>query len=145
MTVKTLTIDGQMVSAHEHNTLLEAAQESGIHIPTLCHLDGVGDVGACRLCLVEIAGINKLLPACVTKVSEGMEVTTKSDRLQRYRRTIIEMLFAEGNHICSVCVANGNCELQDLAIEMGMDHVRLAYQFPQRSVDTSHERFAIDH
>ncbi len=145
MTVKTLTIDGQMVSAHEHNTLLEAAQESGIHIPTLCHLDGVGDVGACRLCLVEIAGMNKLLPACVTQVSEGMEVTTKSDRLQRYRRTIIEMLFAEGNHTCSVCVANGNCELQDLAIEMGMDHVRLAYQFPQRSVDTSHERFAIDH
>ncbi|MBU6346528.1 MAG: bidirectional hydrogenase complex protein HoxU [Cyanobacteria bacterium REEB494] len=145
MTVKTLTIDGQMVSAHEHNTLLEAAQESGIHIPTLCHLDGVGDVGACRLCLVEIAGMNKLLPACVTKVSEGMEVTTKSDRLQRYRRTIIEMLFAEGNHTCSVCVANGNCELQDLAIEMGMDHVRLAYQFPQRSVDTSHERFGIDH
>ncbi|MBA4451245.1 bidirectional hydrogenase complex protein HoxU [Cylindrospermopsis raciborskii CS-506_D] len=145
MTVKTLTIDGQMVSAHEHNTLLEAAQESGIHIPTLCHLDGLGDVGACRLCLVEIAGINKLLPACVTKVSEGMEVTTKSDRLQRYRRTIIEMLFAEGNHTCSVCVANGNCELQDLAIEMGMDHVRLAYQFPQRSVDTSHERFGIDH
>ena len=145
MTVKTLTIDGQMVSAHEHNTLLEAAQESGIHIPTLCHLDGVGDVGACRLCLVEIAGMNKLLPACVTKVSEGMEVTTKSDRLQRYRRTITEMLFAEGNHTCSVCVANGNCELQDLAIEMGMDHVRLAYQFPQRSVDTSHERFGIDH
>ena len=145
MTVKTLTIDGQMVSAYEHNTLLEAAQESGIHIPTLCHLDGVGDAGACRLCLVEIAGMNKLLPACVTKVSEGMEVTTKSDRLQRYRRTIIEMLFAEGNHTCSVCVANGNCELQDLAIEMGMDHVRLAYQFPQRSVDTSHERFGIDH
>ena len=67
----------------------------------------------------------------MTKVSEGMEVNTNSDRLQKYRRTIVEMLFAEGNHICSVCVANGNCELQDLAIEMGMDHVRLDYQFPQ--------------
>ncbi|MEB3148959.1 MAG: 2Fe-2S iron-sulfur cluster-binding protein, partial [Sphaerospermopsis sp.] len=145
MTVKTLTINGQMISAREDETLLEAAQEAGIHIPTLCHLEGVEDVGACRLCLVEIAGMNRLLPACVTKVSEGMEVNTNSDRLQKYRRTIIEMLFAEGNHICSVCVANGNCELQDLAIEMGMDHVRLEYQNPQRSVDTSHDRFGIDH
>ncbi|WP_353931597.1 bidirectional hydrogenase complex protein HoxU [Okeanomitos corallinicola TIOX110] len=145
MTVKTLTINGQMISAREDETLLEAAQEAGVHIPTLCHLEGVGDVGACRLCLVEIAGINKLLPACVTKVAEGMEVNTNSDRLQKYRRTIIEMLFAEGNHICSVCVANGNCELQDLAIEMGMDHVSLEYQNPKRSVDTSHDRFAIDH
>jgi bidirectional [NiFe] hydrogenase diaphorase subunit len=145
MTVKTLTIDGQMVSAREEETVLQAAQEAGIHIPTLCHLEGVGDVGACRLCLVEIAGMNKLLPACVTKVTEGMEVTTKSDRLQSYRRTIVEMLFAEGNHICSVCVANGNCELQDLAIEMGMDHVRLAYHFPDRKVDLSHDRYGVDH
>ncbi|MEA5619780.1 bidirectional hydrogenase complex protein HoxU [Cronbergia sp. UHCC 0137] len=145
MAVKTLTINGELVSAVEDQTLLETAQEAGIHIPTLCHLEGVGDVGACRLCLVEIAGSNKLQPACVTKVTEGMEVITNSDRLQKYRRTIVEMLFAEGNHICSVCVANGNCELQDLAIEMGMDHVRLAYQFPHRSVDNSHHLFGVDH
>ena len=111
----------------------------------MSHLQGVGDVGACRLCLIEIAGSTKLQPACVTKVTEGMEVQTNSDRLQKYRRTIIEMLFAEGNHICSVCVANGNCELQDLAIEMGMDHVRLDYHFPDRKVDISHDRFGVDH
>lgn len=58
---------------------------------------------------------------------------------------IIEMLFAEGNHICGVCVANGNCELQDLAVEMCMEHVSIAYQFPQRNVDLSHDRFGIDH
>lgn len=74
-----------------------------------------------------------------------MEVYTNTERLQKYRRTIIEMLFAEGNHICSVCVANGNCELQDLAIEMGMDHMRLDYHFPDRQVDVSHDRFGIDH
>ncbi|HCQ21731.1 MAG: bidirectional hydrogenase complex protein HoxU [Aphanizomenon sp.] len=145
MTVKTLTINGELVSAREDETLLDAAQDAGIHIPTLCHLEGIGDVGACRLCLVEIAGNNKLQPACITKVIEGMEVNTNSDRLQKYRRTIIEMLFAEGNHICSVCVANNNCELQDLAIEMGMDHLRLEYQFPHRTVDTSHHLFGIDH
>ncbi|PMB38349.1 bidirectional hydrogenase complex protein HoxU [Fischerella thermalis CCMEE 5205] len=145
MTVKTLTINQQLISAREEETILQAAQEAGIHIPTLCHLQGVTDVGACRLCLVEIAGSNKLQPACVTKVAEGMEIQTKSDRLQKYRRMIIEMLFAEGNHICSVCVANGNCELQDLAIEMAMDHVRLEYQFPNRQVDISHDHFGIDH
>ena len=117
MSVKTLTTNDKLISARESETILEAAQEAGIHIPTLCHLNGVSDVGACRLCLVEIAGSNKLLPACVTKVAEGMEVTTHSDRLYKYRRTIIEMLFAEGNHICSVCVANGNCELQDLSLK----------------------------
>lgn len=145
MTVKTLTINGELISAREDETLLEAAQEASIHIPTLCHLEGVGDIGACRLCLVEIAGSNKLQPACVTKVTEGMEVNTNSDRLQKYRRTIIEMLFAEGNHICSVCVANGNCELQDLAIEVGMDHSRFPYRFPKREVDISHHLFGIDH
>jgi bidirectional [NiFe] hydrogenase diaphorase subunit len=145
MTVKTLTINDQLVSAREEETILQAAQDAGIHIPTLCHLQGVSNVGACRLCLVEVTGINRLLPACVTQVAEGMEVNTNTERLQKYRRTIVEMLFAEGNHICGVCVANGHCELQDLAIETGMDHVRLKYQFPNRQVDISHERFGIDH
>ena len=65
MTVKTLTIDGAQVSAREDETILEAARAAGIAIPTLCHLDGLSDVGACRLCLVEIAGSQKLVPACV--------------------------------------------------------------------------------
>ena len=145
MSVKTLTINEQLISAREEQTVLEAAQDAGIHIPTLCHLEGVSDVGACRLCLVEIAGSNKLQPACVTKVSEGMDIYTNTERLQKYRRMIVEMLFAEGNHVCAVCVANNNCELQDLAIEMGMDHVRYEYQFPRREVDVSHDRFGIDH
>jgi bidirectional [NiFe] hydrogenase diaphorase subunit len=144
MAVKTLTIDDRLVSAQEEQTVLEAAEDAGINIPTLCHLEGVSEMGACRLCLVEITGSNKLQPACVTKVAEGMEVHTNSERLQRYRRTIVEMLFAEGNHICSVCVANGNCELQDLAIEMGVDHINLEYHYPDRKVDLSHSRFGID-
>lgn len=145
MAVKILTIDGQLISAREEETILQAAQTAGIHIPTLCYLEGVSEVGACRLCLVEISGSHKLQPACSTKVAEDMIVQTRTEQLQTYRRMIVEMLFAEGNHICSVCVANGHCELQDLAIEMGMDHVRLEYQFPHRTVDLSHDRFGIDH
>ncbi|HAG81528.1 MAG TPA: bidirectional hydrogenase complex protein HoxU [Cyanobacteria bacterium UBA11162] len=145
MTVKTLTIDGVDVAIEEGATILKAAEEAGVHIPTLCHLEGVSDIGACRLCLVEIEGINKLLPACVTQVTEGMKISTNTEQLQEYRRMIVEMLFAEGNHVCAVCVANGNCELQDLAIEVGMDHSRFAYRFPEREVDVTHPQFGIDH
>lgn len=144
MTVKTLTIDHQLVSARSGETLLDVAKDAGISIPKLCYLEGVSTVGACRLCLVEVAGTSKLLPACVTPVEEGMVVRTNTERLQQYRRMIVELLFAEGNHVCSVCVANGNCELQDLAVEMGMEHVSVAYQFPNRAVDISHERFGFD-
>ena len=142
--VKTLVIDGRDVSARETSTVLEAAQEEGIFIPTMCHLEGLSEIGACRLCLVEIKGINKLLPACVTRVEEGMEVTTHSERLDRYRRTVLELLFAEGNHVCSVCVANGHCELQALAQRLGMDHVRVPYVAPRRPIDASHQRFTFD-
>ncbi len=143
--VKTLLIDEQEVSARRGQTILQVARENGIYIPTLCHLDGLSDVGACRLCLVEIKGSNKLLPACVAAVFEGMEVSTNTERLKKIRRTILELLFAERNHICSVCVANGHCELQTLAQELGLTHVRLPYRNPQLPVDASHERFTADH
>jgi bidirectional [NiFe] hydrogenase diaphorase subunit len=145
MPVKTLTIDGQLITAPAEQTVLTAAREHGVKIPTLCHLDGVSEAGACRLCLVEVAGSNKLVPSCVTAVAEGMHVTTSSPRLQEYRKMIVELLFAERNHVCSVCVANGHCELQELAISVGMDHVRFEYQFPNLPVDVSHDLFGIDH
>jgi bidirectional [NiFe] hydrogenase diaphorase subunit len=129
--VKTLIIDEQEVSARAGQTILEVARENDINIPTLCHLEGLSDVGACRLCLVEIKGSNKLLPACVATVFEGMEVSTNTERLQKHRRTILEMLFAERNHICSVCVSNGHCELQALGQEQGLTHVRLPYRNPE--------------
>jgi len=142
--VKTLTIDGNQVSARAGQTILEVARENKIDIPTLCHLDGLSDVGACRLCLVEIKGSNKLLPSCVATVEEGMEVSTATDRLKSHRRTILELLFAERNHICSVCVSNGHCELQTLGQEQGLTHVRLPYRNPELPVDASHERFTLD-
>jgi bidirectional [NiFe] hydrogenase diaphorase subunit len=142
--VRTLVIDGHDVSARETETILDAAQEQDIFIPTMCHLDGLSEAGACRMCLVEIKGRNKLVPACVTQIEEGMEVITHSERIDKYRRTLLELFFAEGNHICSVCVANGHCELQSLAQRIGMDHVRVPYLSPRRQVDASHERFTFD-
>jgi bidirectional [NiFe] hydrogenase diaphorase subunit len=145
MAARTLTIDGQQLSAAEGETILQAAQEAAIPVPTLCHLGGVDDVGACRLCLVEVAGISKLLPACFTQVTEGMEVRTDTERLRAYRRMIIELLFSERNHVCAVCVANGHCELQTLAARLGMDHVRYESRCGRWGVDHTHRRFGMDH
>jgi len=145
MKVTTLKINGELVSASPGATVLQAARENGVEIPTLCQLDGLSDVGACRLCLVEIAGSARLQPACVTAAVEDMEVRTDTERLKGYRRMILELLFAERNHVCPVCVANGHCELQDRARANGMEYVRFPYQHPELPVDISHERFGIDH
>ncbi len=142
--VVTLKIDEQDVGAQENQTILEVARENNLYIPTLCNIDGLSRLGACRLCLVEVRGTNKLLPACITPVSEGMEVFTNSERLRNYRRMILELLFVEGNHICSVCVSNGHCELQTLAQKLGLNYVSLPYFSPDRKVDASHERFIFD-
>jgi len=142
---KTLTLNGKLITARDDETLLEAAQDNGIHIHTLCHLEGTSDVGACRLCLVEVQGSNKLLPACTTLVQEGMVASTETEQLNAYRRQIVELFFAERNHVCAVCVANNHCELQDLGIAVGMDHVRYDYLFPTEKVDLTHPLFGIDH
>ncbi len=143
-TIKTLKIDGRDVGGHEDQSILDVARENGIYIPTLCQLDGLSIAGACRLCIVEVKNWNKLVPACATYIDEGLEIETNTERIQKYRRQILEMLFAEGNHVCSVCVSNGNCDLQDMALTLGMDYVRYPYLNPVREVDMSHERFVLD-
>jgi bidirectional [NiFe] hydrogenase diaphorase subunit len=143
-TVVTLKINDKDVSGRDDETILQVARENNIYIPTLCHLDGLGDVGACRLCLVELKGSNKLQPACTTLVQEGMEIQVNSDHLSDYRKVIVQMLFSEGNHICSVCVSNGHCELQDMSQTVRIDHIDLGYRNPKREVDASHDLFTLD-
>lgn len=143
--IKTLSIDNKDVSAREHETILQVARDNGIFIPTLCYMEGLSAVGACRLCMVEINGMPKLFPACVTRVEEGMQVVTDSERLKKYRKMILEFIFSERNHICSVCVSNGHCELQSLAQKLGLTHVHVPYRFPNYKVDATHERFVNDH
>jgi bidirectional [NiFe] hydrogenase diaphorase subunit len=143
--VKTLKIDGKQVAASENQTILEVAQENGIDIPTLCHFTGLSELGACRLCLVEVKGNRKLLPACTTQAQEGMEIVAHSPDLNEYRKLVIELLFTERNHICAVCVSSGHCELQAMAQKLGVDHVELPYLHMKCSTDGSHPRFVVDH
>ncbi len=142
--VVTLAINGRETGARTNETIMDAAAEMGIALPALCHISGLSDVGSCRLCMVEIEGNPRPQPACVTRVQEGMQVRTHTPKLQQYRREILEMLFAERNHVCAVCVSNGNCDLQDLAVECGMQCVSLPYLSPQLALDASHPRFVLD-
>ncbi|HEY3375467.1 MAG TPA: bidirectional hydrogenase complex protein HoxU [Candidatus Aquicultor sp.] len=143
--IKTLKIDGRDVAGGENQVILDVAREHNIFIPTLCYIEGLSVSGGCRLCLVEITGIPKLVPSCTTRVEEGMEVFTDTERLRKYRMMMLELIFSERNHVCSVCVSNRNCELQSLARRLGMTHVRYPYRYPKLQVDASHNKFAIDH
>jgi bidirectional [NiFe] hydrogenase diaphorase subunit len=138
-------IDGEYVAAHQGQTILEVARANGKYIPTLCWLENISPVGACRLCIVEVSGVNRLLPACTTPAQDGMSVTTNSEKLQAYRRIALEFLFSERNHQCAVCVSNNNCELQGMAQRLGINSVRYAYTYPRLAVDVSHDRYVLDH
>jgi bidirectional [NiFe] hydrogenase diaphorase subunit len=138
-------IDGELCTATEGQTIYQVARDNGRYIPALCHMEGLSSAGTCRLCLVEVSGIGRLLPACTTPVHSGMSVTTDSENLAHHRLMALELLFVERNHICAVCVSNGHCELQTLAQTLGLTHVRFPYNYPRLPVDTSHPRFVLDH
>jgi bidirectional [NiFe] hydrogenase diaphorase subunit len=140
----TIRIDGELLPTAEGKTILEAARDAGRRIPGLCHMDGLRDVGACRLCVVDLNGSGRLVPACTTPVQEGMTIHTATPRLQAYRRMIVELLLAERNHVCSVCVSNGHCELQSLAASLGVTSVRFRYRYPKLPVDLTQERYVLD-
>ena len=103
----TFKIDGQDIAAREDETILELARQNGIRIPTLCYLESVTPWGGCRLCMVEVKGTTRLFPACMTYPQEGMEVSTVTEQLTTYRKQVLDLLFAERNHVCAVCVSNG--------------------------------------
>ena len=143
MPVITLTINGELVSGRSGQSLMEIIEDHDIYVPRLCHLTGLSAHGGCRLCTVDVGG--RLLAACMTQAVEGMVVATETQQLQSYRQMILELLFAERNHVCAVCVMNGRCELQAVAARIGMDHVRFDYLVPDLPMDASHDRFVIDH
>ena len=140
-----LTIDGRDVSGAPGETILSVARANGIPIPTLCQLQGVSLFGGCRLCVVEVDGSTRPVSACNTPIREGLNVVTTSPRLQADRQMVLELLFAERDHVCAVCVQNGDCELQTAAAREGMDHVRCPYLNPKLPIDASHERYVLDH
>lgn len=110
-----LTIDGQQVSVPERTTILKAAAQAGIKIPTLCYLEGLNQIGACRICVVEVEGVDELIAACNNEVTEGMVVKTNSPKVRMARRTNLELILSQHDVNCMSCVRNGNCSLQALS------------------------------
>ncbi len=136
-----LTIDGLPVQAHKGQMVLEAAQEAGIFIPTLCADPDLRPYGACRLCLVEIERTRGLPAACTTPVAEGMVVWTDTPQVARIRRNLIELLLAEGHDDCLVCAKNNHCELQRLAAIVGVRERTFSLRPPSKAVDDSNPFF----
>jgi len=132
------TIDGTECMAAQEQYIVDAARENGIYIPTLCNYPGVKPKGGCRICTVRVNG--RLMTACTTPVSDGMTIENDTHDINELRKSIIELLFVEGNHFCPACEKSGNCELQALAYRFQMMVPRFPYQFPLRKVDASHPK-----
>jgi iron-only hydrogenase group A len=132
-----LTIDGAPVSAPEGTTILEAARQAGIAIPTLCYLKDVQAIGACRVCLVEVEGAKTLVASCVMPVAEGMKVKANTRRVRESRRTVVELLLSEHDGDCQTCNRSDDCELQALARELGIKEITYAGEKGRRALDSS--------
>ena len=115
-----LMINGQSVAVAEGTTIMEAAEKVGIHIPHLCYLKEINEIGACRVCLVEIKGKERLFTACNTLCEEGMEILTNSPRVRSTRRTNVELILSDHDANCASCIKSGNCTLQTIANDIGI-------------------------
>ncbi|MBI3946505.1 MAG: molybdopterin-dependent oxidoreductase, partial [Armatimonadetes bacterium] len=140
----TLTIDGREVKGRAGQTVLDVCKENGIHVPTLCHFPGLSNVGACRLCVVEVDGSNKLGTACTLPATDGLAIRTDSEALFARRKMTVELLFSERNHYCPICPMSGDCELQDLGYRFGIDSIRYPFLFPALALDASHPHIAME-
>ena len=122
----TLTINGRTVQATEGSTILEAAEQNNIHIPTLCYLKGKHQAGACRICLVEVKGAKTLQASCITQARDGMVIFTNSEIVRRTRKIMYELLMSDHDSDCLFCKRNQNCELQALGRMLGITESRFA-------------------
>ena len=130
-----ITIDGREVTANPEQTILEAARENGIFIPTLCQYADTTNVGACRVCVVEVEKARTLVASCCMPVSAGMVVRTDTKAVRDAQRMIVELLWASGDHNCLVCEKNGNCELQDLVYWLGIEKPRFPIESPGYEIE----------
>ena len=124
MNMVNIKINGGEYSVPSTYTVLDAARDANIHIPTLCYLNDVNEIGACRMCLVEIKGARALQAACVYPVSEGMEIFTNSPKVRKARKANLELILSNHERKCLTCVRNKNCELQTMCEELGVDEIR---------------------
>jgi NADH-quinone oxidoreductase subunit G len=132
-----LSINNIKVSVPEGTSILEAARQANIHIPTLCNMEGLEAFGGCRLCVVEIAGEPRLAPSCLRTVSEGMQINTHTARTRKSRRVIVELLLAKHTASCPTCERSHNCELQEMAFELGVKDIRFDSETSLLKLDQS--------
>jgi len=137
MTMITLSINNVPVEVPEGTTILHAARQAGIKIPTLCHVEGLQAVGACRVCTVEVEGARNLAASCSMPVSQGMKVHTNTRRVRTARRAVVELLLSEHNGECQTCDRNEDCELQALAAELGIREIAYVGDKTHKRVDQS--------
>ena len=135
-------IDGKECLAERDSCIVHAAAENNVYIPTLCNYHCVKPKGSCRICTVNING--KPMTACTTPLADGMEIENNTPELNDLRLGIIELLFAEGNHLCPSCQRSGTCELQALAYRYRMTVPRFPYLYPRREVDATHPKLIKD-
>ncbi|MEA3485407.1 MAG: 2Fe-2S iron-sulfur cluster-binding protein, partial [Candidatus Aerophobetes bacterium] len=139
-----LTIDGKLIKTKRGTTILEAALDNGIEIPHLCYQRGLSTAGACRVCLVKIKDRSGMVTSCTTEVEEGMEVIAFDDEINEARKLIIELILSEHPHDCLVCESSGQCELQDLAYQLGIDKIRFPIEEPAKMIEDSSEAILRD-
>jgi len=139
-----LSIDGREVKATPGQTILEVARENGIYIPTLCYYAGTTNVGACRVCVVEVENARSLVASCCMPASPGMVVKTDTKRVLDARRMVVELLWASGNHNCLTCEKNGDCELQDLIYDMKIETPRFEIDPPGHGIEDTNSMITRD-
>jgi [NiFe] hydrogenase diaphorase moiety small subunit len=137
------TIDNKSVRGRQGQTILQAADAAGIYIPRLCSHPDLEPFGSCRVCTVLVEG--RFQAACTHPAAAGIVVENDTDELLRIRRSIIDMLFIEGNHYCMFCEKSGVCELQALAYRFGIEVPKFPYRYPERGMDATHPDIFIDH
>lgn len=138
MNMVNIKINGMPLSVPENYTILQAAKEGGIEIPTLCYLKDLNEIGACRMCVVEVKGARSLVASCVYPVNEGMEVFTNTPKVLKSRKMTLEMLLSVHNKSCLTCKRSENCELQALCKELGVENSdRFEGTMPDATYDTS--------
>ncbi|MGC9976751.1 MAG: 2Fe-2S iron-sulfur cluster-binding protein, partial [Syntrophales bacterium] len=145
MTMVNININGQKVSAPAGSTILTAAKQAGIDIPTLCDHPALIPVGACRICVVEVKGQRTLITACTFPISEGMEIQTESPQVVKARKLVLDLLFSERNHVCPICEASGNCELQDMGYRYGLNHWAYPAFTKPFPIDATHKFLFMEH
>lgn len=131
-------LDGVPHDAADGRTILDVARERGTYIPTLCYHPKVGQSGVCRLCSVEVKGARGLVMACITQVTDGMEIQTSTPTVLEARRNVVELLLASGAHDCLSCEMCGTCELQEAAYRLGIERPAYLMDWEPLPVDTSH-------